>query len=76
MRKPPQLRDIPLILSENEVIPRDLAKRLSAAVGLRNRLVHSYADIDHEIIYNVLRNDLADLEVFVVAIGRISEEEA
>lgn len=35
----------------------------------------SYADIDHEIIYIVLQNDLADLEAFAVAMARISEKE-
>ena len=42
-RKPLQLRDIPLILAENGILPEDLAKKLSGAVGLRNRLVHVYA---------------------------------
>ena len=70
-RKPLQLRDIPLILAENGILPDDLAKKLSGAVGLRNRLVHVYADIDHEVIYEVLQRDLGDLEVFAVAIGKL-----
>ena len=65
-RKPLQLRDIPLILGENGVIAHELANKLARAVGLRNRLVYGYTDIDHEILYSVLQNDLADLEAFAL----------
>ncbi len=73
-RKPLQLRDIPLILGENGVIARELANKLARATGLRNRLVHGYTDIDHEILYAVLQNDLVDLEEFAVAVARYCEE--
>lgn len=69
-RKPLQVRDIPLILGENGVIAHDLANKLARAVGLRNRLVHGYTDIDHEILYSVLQNDLVDLEEFAIAVAR------
>ncbi|HYQ91880.1 MAG TPA: DUF86 domain-containing protein [Candidatus Competibacteraceae bacterium] len=69
-RKPLQVRDIPLILGENGVIAHDLANKLARAVGLRNRLVHGYPDIDHEILYSVLQNDLVDLEEFAIAVAR------
>jgi uncharacterized protein YutE (UPF0331/DUF86 family) len=45
VRKPLQLRDIPLILAENAVIAPDLAERIARATGLRNRLVYGYSDI-------------------------------
>jgi uncharacterized protein YutE (UPF0331/DUF86 family) len=69
-RKPLQLRDIPLILGENGVIAHDLANKLARVVGLRNRLVHGYTEIDHEILYSVLQNDLVDLEEFAIAVAR------
>jgi uncharacterized protein YutE (UPF0331/DUF86 family) len=68
-RKPQHMREIPLILSENGVIARDLAVSLARATGLRNRLVHLYADIDHAMIHEVLQTDLGDLEDYAVAIG-------
>ena len=73
-RKPLQLRDIPLILGENGVIAHALANKLARAVGLRNRLVHGYTDIDHEILYSVLQNDLVDLEEFAIAVAKHCEE--
>jgi uncharacterized protein YutE (UPF0331/DUF86 family) len=75
LRKPMQLRDIPLILGESQILPGELAQRLARATGLRNRLVHVYADIDHEIIFKVLQEDLGDLEAFAVAIATSVESQ-
>jgi len=74
-RKPQSLREIPSILAESGAIPADLAERLAAAVGLRNRLVHEYAAIDHEIVHRVIGSHLADLEAFAVAIGRLCDDD-
>jgi uncharacterized protein YutE (UPF0331/DUF86 family) len=70
LRKPLQLRDIPLILGETGVVPGDLASKLARAVGLRNRLVHGYADVDHQMLHAVLQTDLRDLEEYAVLIAR------
>ena len=69
-RKPLHLRDIPAILAEEGVIPRELAERLCRSVGLRNRLVHGYSTIDHEILHGILRTDLRDLADFAQAVAR------
>lgn len=34
---------------------------LAFAVGLRNRLVHGYDVVDHEVVYDTVRNDLPSL---------------
>jgi len=68
-RKPLTLRDIPLILVENKVLPSELGRRLARAVGLRNRLVHGYGEVDHNLLYDVLKGDLQDLEDFAIALG-------
>lgn len=39
-------------------------------IGLRNRLVHEYTEIDHKKIYQALRDDLGDFEDYVRAIIR------
>ncbi len=73
-KKPLQLRDIPLILAEKGVIPRELGTRLARATGLRNRLVHLYAEIDHQVLFNVLQEDLGDLESFATAVAALVED--
>jgi uncharacterized protein YutE (UPF0331/DUF86 family) len=69
-RKPMQLRDIPIILAEEGVLARELSERLARAAGLRNRLVHLYAEVDYEILYSVLQTDMKDLVLFAEAVGR------
>lgn len=74
-RKPLELREIPLILAEAGVVSRELGERLARAAGLRNRLVHAYADIDHAIIYDILRTELGELERYAAAIGAVCVRE-
>ncbi len=31
-------------------------------VGMRNRIIHSYDTVDHEIVWDVLKHDLPELE--------------
>lgn len=39
-----------------------------AIVAMRNRLVHAYFDIDHDIVWNTVTDDLPPLAVLVEAI--------
>ncbi|MGQ0653332.1 MAG: type VII toxin-antitoxin system HepT family RNase toxin [Betaproteobacteria bacterium] len=51
-------------LARRGVIERALAARLRRAVGLRNVLVHEYAEIDWSIVMQVLRTGRRDLAAF------------
>jgi uncharacterized protein YutE (UPF0331/DUF86 family) len=52
------------ILAGHNLIPLDLAHRLSLAASLRNLLVHDYATIDLERLAATVRDDLGDLRSF------------
>ena len=39
-------------------------EKLEKMAGYRNRLVHYYKEISNEEIYEILQNDLGDLEKF------------
>lgn len=41
----------------------------SQVAGLRNRIVHEYAGIDLEIIWNILRRDLPELKKRLAALS-------
>lgn len=45
-------------LGEAGVISRETQARLEEAVGFRNVLAHRYGDVDHDIVYEVLHEDL------------------
>lgn len=55
------------VLALNGVIGNDLAERLARAAGLRNVLVHQYAEVDDERVVAFL-DRLTDLDDFVTAV--------
>ncbi len=51
-------RDIPCILAEGGYIDDRMREKWIRMIGFRNVLVHDYLDIDREIVYRVLQQDL------------------
>jgi len=45
-------------------------EKLEKMAGYRNRLVHYYKEISNEEIYEILQNDLGDLEKFLKEIEK------
>lgn len=48
------------ILSEKEVIDKELGKRLKDAKGMRNFLAHQYAKVDDKRVYEALAEEISD----------------
>lgn len=67
-RTPQHNRDVMVILKEAEVIPAELLPRLLSMVGFRNIVVHNYADIDDEIVFQIKMNRLEDIDAFAAAV--------
>jgi uncharacterized protein len=63
-RTPKDFRDAFTVLEEQEVLVPDLADRLRALAGLRNRLVHLYDEVDDGRVHEALQEGLLDLRVF------------
>ena len=51
-------------LFENKIINNNLKENLSNMAGFRNILVHDYTNLDREIVYEILNNNLKDIEDF------------
>lgn len=63
--KPQTYKDIPRLLGQYEVVPKDFAEgKLIQMTGYRNRLIHFYEEITEEELYDIIQNDLPDLEKF------------
>ena len=54
--------DIPKILAAQGYVGNELADTWIRMIGFRNTLVHEYIDIDRQIVFDVLQNNLSDLE--------------
>lgn len=57
------------ILADHQAIDRELAKRLSEATGLRNRIAHGYATVDHERIQREHKVGIDALRRFLAAVA-------
>lgn len=63
-RAPESYTDSFTVLAENGVIEQESAATAYKMVGMRNRLVHLYWEVDADIVYEVLQNNLDDFERF------------
>ena len=61
------------LLARTGAISTDLARRLADMAGFRNVLVHGYDDVRIEIVEDVARNHLGDLDEFVAGVSRYLE---
>jgi len=59
------------ILANSGIVSGELAVKLTKAKSFRNVLVHDYLDVDPEIVYENLQNNLGDIEQFVIVISKI-----
>ena len=60
-------REIAQILHENQILPLELKETFENMVGFRNVLVHSYASLDLDRIYEILVDSLSDIWAILLA---------
>lgn len=58
------------LLVRADVMSSGLAQRLAEMAGFRNVLVHGYDDVQVQIVEDIVRNHLGDLDEFVAAVKR------
>ena len=75
MRLPKDYADSFRVLNEGGIINDDLTRRLILMARFRNRLVHIYWEVDDEFIYEILRNNLSDIEEFMNSISKALRRE-
>lgn len=56
------------ILAERHVIDGELANQLRGAVGLRNRIVHGYAAVDHRRLHREAKEGIQSLRSFLATV--------
>jgi uncharacterized protein YutE (UPF0331/DUF86 family) len=64
LRKPTTFSETFMILEEAKIIEKALAEKMIKMVGFRNILAHDYAEINYDIVYDVLQNRVSDIEEF------------
>ncbi|AJA48557.1 hypothetical protein CPAST_c24880 [Clostridium pasteurianum DSM 525 = ATCC 6013] len=64
-RRPENNKDIFLVLHENKIIDEKLKNNLCNMAGFRNILVHDYLKLDRALVYDIINNNLNDIEDFI-----------
>jgi len=67
-RVPDTYADIFKVLSEENLLGRELTERLIRMVQFRNIVVHDYKKVDPEVIVGILKKHLADFTYFKDAV--------
>jgi len=62
------------ILGENKILPEDFVLKIAPVVGLRNRLVHRYEDLDPKIFIESFQKDYSNFEQYLKFISDYSEK--
>jgi len=61
-------------LGKKDIIPSEFAQSIRGMVGLRNILIHEYAKIDLDKIYEILQNRLSDFYTFIEYIDQFIKQ--
>jgi uncharacterized protein YutE (UPF0331/DUF86 family) len=65
---PQSNRDTFVKLEKSKIISIELSKKMQAMAGFRNLAVHDYSNLNIEVVVNIVKNNLQDLEEFSEAI--------
>ncbi len=69
-KSPSTNRETFQVLAENGVLDPELARQMEGWAGLRNILVHLYMEIDYGKLFEILTDDLPEIEAYVAAMAR------
>lgn len=69
-RVPEDYSDTFRVMGESKILPADFISTLVEMAKFRNRLVHRYWDVDIKFLYQILKEDLGDLERFLAEVKK------
>ena len=62
---PKEAQDLFVALYENKMISEKINLRMKKMVGFRNMAVHEYQKLDPNIVVNIIKRNLIDVETFI-----------
>lgn len=69
-KRPDSYKEVFHTLGENRILPEAFARKLEDAAGFRNVLVHMYAKVEMDRLYDKLQNGVEDMELFTEYIAK------
>lgn len=74
-RAPLDYGDCFKLMAELGILEGNLSDRLVQMAKFRNLLIHLYCEVDNERVYQILNENLLDIEKFLDAIGSFLKQE-
>lgn len=74
MRRPVDYKDIFLILGENDILDKNLSRKMQEMAKFRNVLVHRYINIENERLFKLMESETDDFREFIRQILSYMEE--
>lgn len=73
--RPEEYKQMALAMAEHEIVPREFAEdKLFKMAGYRNRLTHFYFHVGNREMYEIVQNNLEDIEEFLGYIKDLVEK--
>lgn len=74
IKTPETYVDIFLTLNQLNIITNELSIRLSQMARFRNKLVHLYWEIDDNLVYKFLKENIKDFEEYICCVKKYLQE--
>ncbi|HWR25247.1 MAG TPA: DUF86 domain-containing protein, partial [Methanosarcina sp.] len=74
IKRPETYKEVFRTLGENGILPEAFARKLESAAGFRNVLVHMYAKVEMDMLYDNLQKGVEDMELFIEYIARFLDK--
>ena len=72
--RPTTYKGVAALLGKYKIIPKDFAEeKLVKMAGYRNRLIHFYYEIKERELYQIIQNNMKDIEKFCCYIKKVIE---
>ncbi|MCL5073292.1 MAG: DUF86 domain-containing protein [Actinobacteria bacterium] len=65
LRRPATFTECFIILNEAKLIDKDLMQKMIKMAKFRNIITHDYEELDYEIVYDIFKNRIVDIENFI-----------
>lgn len=74
LKVPDEFQGTFLVLAEVNILPSDFAQKLAPVVGLRNRLVHRYEEINLDLFLSTFQKEKGDFRKYLKFIQEYLEK--
>ncbi len=74
-RAPQDYGDCFRLMAELKILEESISNQLIQMAKFRNLLIHLYWEVDNERVYQILTNNLDDIDRFLINIGSFIKEE-